>query len=173
MSDESQDLFPEPTPPPLAPPNISAIRVDGDNVVTGVHSSNMLPDDFIEVSVEIFNEASTKVGKCKYVDGALVDYTPPTATFFGMLSRRQLIQALAEDQYHVLSWRDAQEWATGQKIPQFLHDAIDHAQRGRARFYFLVSNEFFHADPHMQVLRNALEYDQDEFDTFWQFAGGL
>lgn len=56
---------------------IYQLNLTEDNIVIGYSQSNVAQQNLLEVSPDVFFEAVAKLGRCKFVDGFLSDFTPP------------------------------------------------------------------------------------------------
>lgn len=61
----------------LADPSLYSLRIDEAQVVVAAYHSNTPQDGAILVDDSIYRDASLRVGRVRYVDGALLDYAPP------------------------------------------------------------------------------------------------
>lgn len=74
-------------PPPVTPAEIldpvdphapfPQLRTDAAGIVVGASRSNLLQPGCVAVSAEVYAAAAGRHGRCKLVDGLLVDYEPP------------------------------------------------------------------------------------------------
>lgn len=159
---------------------VYCLLLNEDRVVIGAIKSNVLQEGAVEVDADIYARAETKVGAVRFLETKVLEPFEPERPLILMdLSRRQMASALAEPEspFRMITWDEAEQFAVGLRLPDFVSQALlrqpDEAARRRSRMFLLTAAMFERNHPETAALAFALDWTGEQLDALWAYGGGL
>ncbi len=156
---------------------IYQLRVDAGGIVAAIATSNLLQTEYVEVSQEMFSEASSLgIGKCRWAEGALLPHetADPAPSVTLVISDRQFAQALADA--GTITQDEALAWAARGDLPATMDGAVNalpDEHRFAARMLLAAATSYERSHPLVGVLAGLLGYDEVALDELWRTAAAL